>query len=301
MKNNKLYIIAALLGVALVGCEKEELYSPNDNPEARTWKLVVQATKDVDSKALTVSENNLDAYWELEETVNVFYNGDVIGDLAVTAVSREGNVDVATLSGRISIPDGLSEGSKLYLLFPGRDDEEWNYLNQDGLTSTIASQFDYASAELTVASLDSVNEVVEIQTGRASFTNEQSVYRLKFKVNNAAIHVESIVLTSAEDKLVSERTCSEGTWTSSYGALYMDPVSAPADDYYYMAIRNENDGPTNNYTFSAVGTSDNAYYEGTKSISKALENGKFYNANINIGIKDFSAVSGSVSAEGGVL
>lgn len=300
MKNNKLYIIAALLGVALGGCEKEELYSPNDNPEARTWKLVVQATKDVDSKALAVSGNNLDAYWELEETVNVFYNGDVIGDLAVTAVSQEGNVDVATLSGRISIPDGLSEGSKLYLLFPGRDDEEWNYLNQDGLTSTIASQFDYASAELTVASLDSVNEVVEIQTGRASFTNEQSVYRLAFKIGDDATAVESIMLTANENKLVRNRTFDEGAWQSNYGALHMDPTTAPAGNLYFMSIRNENTSDSNNYIFTAVDRNNDVLYEGIKVINRNLINGKFYNATVNIDKKDLVS-SGTISNASEVL
>lgn len=299
MKNNKLYIIAALLGVALVGCEKEELYSPNDTPEPQTWKLVVQATKSLESKALELSGTSLNACWELEEAVDVFFEGTRIGTLNVTSVDTDG--DVATLSGKVNIPEGLTAGDKLTLLFPGREDHKWDYRGQDGSIGTIANQFDYAFAELTVSGLNSSTNEVLIETGRADFENEQSVYRLTFKVNNAAIPVESIVLTSAEDKLVSERTCSEGTWTSSYGALYMDPASAPADDYYYMAIRNENDGSTNNYTFSAVGTSDNAYYEGTKTISKALANGKFYNANINIGIKDFSTVSGSVSAEGGVL
>ena len=303
MKNNKLYIIAALLGVALAGCQKEELYVNDENPDGKTWKLTVLATKDVDFKALDIVEGSggkpqLNASWNIGEKVNVFLAGDVIGTLTVISVDGED----AVLSGKVDVDD-LQENDQLLLLFPGRDDEEWNYLDQDGTIGTIAGQYDYATAELTVSSLDSENQVVQTTMSTTIFTNQQSVYRLGFKVGSSAVDVESIVLTSAQNKLVRDRTFSGGSWTSSYGAISMDPdpESAPDDHIYFMSIRNDNEGTTNDYTFSAVRTSDNAYYEGTKVINKTLVNGKFYNASVNMNKKSFATASGSISTAEGVL
>ncbi len=292
MKNNKLFLIAALLGTVLVGCQKEDIDKQDEQPVNETWILTVQATKDVDTKALAQSGNTLTPSWALGEKVDVYFNGAVIGTLEVTVAS-----DPATLSGEVNV-DGLKAGDNLFLLFPGRTDQKWDYLEQDGTVATIANKFDFASAALEVSSLEN-GEV--ITTGSTVFTPEQSVYRFAFKDGGSTIAVESVVLTSSENKLVRERTYNGSGWESQYGSLSLNPTTTPSDNLYFMAIRNENTGSTNNYSFTAVGSDDNAFYEGTKDINVQLVNAKFYNANVNVSKKSFATSSGSVSTQGGVI
>ena len=294
MKNNKLFLIAALLGTVLVGCQKEDIDKQDEQPVNDTWILTVQATKDVDTKALTQSGNDWAASWELGEKVDVYFAGTVIGTLEVTVAS-----DPATISGEVNV-DGLHVGDELFLLFTGkRTDHKWDYLEQDGTIATIADKFDFASATLEVSSLE--NGVVSTTTSSTVFTNEQSIYRFAFKENSSAISVESVVLTSSENKLVSERTFNGSEWESDHGSLSLNPTSTPSDNLYFMAIRNENTTSTNHYSFTAIGGDDNAFYEGTKVINKALTNAQFYTANVDVSKKDFAASSGSVTSQGGVL
>lgn len=293
MKNNKLFLIAALLGTVLVGCQKEDIDKQDEQPVNETWILTVQATKDVDTKALAQSGNTLTASWELGEKVDVYFAGTVIGTLEVTDAS-----DPATISGEVNV-DGLHVGDELFLLFTGkRTDHKWDYLEQDGTIATIADKFDFASATLEVSSLE--NGVVSTTTSSTVFTNEQSIYRFAFKESGSAIAVESVVLTSSEDKLVRERTYGS-EWESQFGSLSLNPTSAPSDNLYFMAIRNDNATSTNHYSFTAIGSDDNAFYEGTKDINVQLVNAKFYNANVSVSKKSFATSSGSVSTQGGVI
>lgn len=287
MKTNKLFLIVALLGTVLAGCQKveKEIDTPVEQPATgNVWKLVVQATKDADTKALDYdgTNNTLDAYWKKGETVDVYLvGGDKVGTLYVTS---EDKVDPATLEGDIET-DGLSVGSNLWLLFPSSTDKSWSYLDQNGSAPDAA--FDYATASVKVETLDNTNKTITTSTENATFANQQSVYRFGFKVSGSAIAVKSFTLFSAENKIVRTRSYNGSDWTSVFGSITATPTSAPAGNLYFMSVRNENTGSTNNYSFSVIG-SNNALYEGEKAINKQLQNGKLYNASVNIAQKTFT-------------
>lgn len=279
MKTNRFYLIAALLGVVFTACTKEQAFDrPEDAPEAATWKLKVEMSKDIATKAMNIDgEGKLKTSLAEGEKVNVFLGGTCLGTLTGTD-----NGSKIILSGDITKDQNLQAGSTLTLLFPGRNDHSWTYMGQDGsapdATGTMATQFDYAKATLNVTSLDEVNQ--EISTVAVDqFATQQSVYRLGFKVGGegSAIAVKSFSVASNRNKLVRTREYSGSDWVSAYGSITVEPKADPAGNLYHMALRNENTTVADTYSFMVVGKADDALYEGTKTISNTsyLGNGKF--------------------------
>ena len=102
MKTNKLFLIAALLGTALAGCQKvSEVENPEDKPEnMQAWTLKVLATKSVDTRALDNTGNTMRPYWRNGEQVDVYLGGEKLGTLTVT--SADGRCLDLSWSGRHS-------------------------------------------------------------------------------------------------------------------------------------------------------------------------------------------------------
>ena len=304
MKINKIYMIAALLGVALTGCQKvQEENSPAAQPgDGNTWKLTVVASKDVNTKALSLDGNTLNATWSVGEKVNVFFQGTHIGTLEVQDTSTPG--DKATLSGNVTKVNGLAAESYLSLLFPGRDDHLWTYEGQDGSAPSagvLGANFDYAVSTLTVNSIDEDADPKSITaTGTATFTNQQSIYRFGFKVGGEveAIAVKSFMVSASQNLLRRSFSYSGSGWNPTSGPIAVETnSSAPADHLYYVALCNENTSADETYTFTVVG-SDNALYEGTKDVlAEKLGHGKFFNGNISISQKSFAPASGEVDGD----
>ena len=295
MKTNKLFLIAALLGTALAGCQKvSEVENPEDKPEnMQAWTLKVLATKSVDTRALDNTGNTMRPYWRNGEQVDVYLGGDKLGTLTVTSAD---DVDPATLEGTVSA-ENLAAGDDLMLLFPGREDGAWTYLGQDG---TLPEAFDYATATLEVESLDADGHTITVTTDAVTFENEQSIYRFSFKVGGAddAISVKSFIVASDGQQLVRSRGYENGGWSPVVGNLFVNNVMDAAAPYL-TAIRNENTG-ADRFTFSVVGNG-NELYLGEKNLSKGVVNGKFYNATVSVSQKAFTPGTGSISDEDEVL
>ena len=299
MKTNKLFLIAALLGTVLAGCQKvSEIQNPEEKPENnQTWTLKVLATKDVDTRALNYDGNTtMKPYWQNDEKVSVLFDGEKIGTLTVTSVSQ--TTATATLEGTVTA-DGLSEGAELTLLFPGRPDDAWTYLGQTGV---LPEPYDYATAALQVASLDAATQTINVSSESVRFANQQSIYRFTFKVGGAGdgIPVKSFIVASEAGKLVRSRAYENSAWTSTVGNLFVNTTLATAP--YLMSIRNENTA-ADKYTFSVVGNvvgNNDALYIGEKSL-KGVVNGKFYNATVSVTQKTFTPGEGSIESAEDVL
>lgn len=303
MKTNKIFLIVALLGTVLAGCQKAELVNNNQEPTGdQIWKISVKSVKNVgNTRALELSGSSLEGYWKNGEKVAVYFGGTKLGTLQVTSAD---NADPATIEGYISKPDGLDVSSSLMLLFPGRDDDKWTYEGQDGsepsASGTLSTMFDYLTASFTVTSIDLGNHTI-VATGDAGFTSQQSMYRFGFLKGGSGdpIAVKSFVLSSNRNKLVRSRNFSAGNWVSEYGSLTMTSTSAPTGNLYYMSIRNENTTEDDTYSFSLIGT-DDALYEGTQIVPQAkLGNGSFIGAkSITINQKVISqSASDKISTE----
>ena len=307
MKKYKVYMLAALLGTVLAGCQKEkELVRPYDQPttDKTTVTLTVQVSKETDAtRALNLDGKKLKATWEENEKVDVYLGETCIGTLEVIATTDAGAT--ATLSGTVTKTDDLKKDCTLTLLFPGRDDHAWSYIGQDGsfLSGSLAESYDYTLATLNVDEDVTGDDVVTSVSG--AFSTQQSVYRFGFKVDGTGdpVAVKSFTVSSNQNKLVRTRTNNGGTWASNYGPLLVITGTAPEGNLYCVSIRNDNTTVNDTYTFDVVGTND-ALYEGTLTIgSTNLGNGKFLGAKgISITQKAFAPEqSGSISSVNAVL
>lgn len=306
MKINKLYIIAALLGIVLAGCQKAEEFVPSDEQgqefaDSELWTLTI---KTVATRAMELDGSTLNEYWKNGEKAAVYFGGTKIGTLEVSGAVKDG---AATLSGSVTKPVGLAVSSSLTVLFPGRDDDKWSYEGQDGSapseSGTMATLFDYSAATLTVSEINDGTHTITVSISSA-FAQQQSIYRFGFIVGGAGdpIEVKSFTLSSDQNKLVRERTYGASDWESDYGSLTVTSVAAPAGNLYYASVRNENTTNEDTYSFSVIGSND-ALYTGTKVIPAGkLGNGKFLGPAVTINQKVMApAVSGVISSELQVL
>lgn len=294
------FLALFLLPVALLAsCRQEEPEVPVDIPEEiaapadSVWTITIQATKeDTQTKALDLVNDGarLNAYWRSTERVKVYKDGALIGTLDVMPGSGEKPVS-ATLSGTITTA-GLSAGNELTLRIPN---EYWDYTAQLGTLADIESNYDYATATVTIDSVDELNYTVTT-TDVATFVNEQSVYRFGFKVSEVYIDPKSFTISASNGLLVTERTLSGSAWASAFGAIGVTPASAPGDHFYYVALRNESTAE-DTYSFIITG-SDDALYMATKVIPASVlaVPGKFISAKSVSAVQpDFSPVEGSTN------
>lgn len=287
MKSYKTLVFVALLGVMAAGCQKPEELKPTDKPQDISYTLSVTAVKNVETKALSLVNNpeqgskGINFYWVVGETVSVFNGGTVIGTLEVTEVTSP---TTATLSGTIDNVEGISEEKSspttLMLLFPGRnEDGKWTYTGQDGSEpsedGSLATMYDYASASIEIW----LNgETIEKETNAVSFTNEQSIFRFGF----GSTAINSFNLSSAEGQIITARNFVDNNWVSTSGALSVNAEGNTTPEYFYVAVRNENESTADTFFFNAYGN-DNALYLGEKSIpAKGLGYGKYLTATVKL-------------------
>ena len=284
------HIIIPVILFFLAACEPVEVDNTTlQNPvegnktDETAYTLTVQAYKNVDTKALQLSGNTLNAYWADGEKVGIYVNGVRRGSLTA-ATPNAALSSTATLSGTISNPGDLSPNDVIWLLFPDRTDGKWDYTGQNGASPALAdaelgTRYDYATASLTVTNVDSDNHTVTT-SGPATFTNEQSMYRFGFKENGTGdpIAVKEFMISSNKGQLVRSREWSTSTknWTSNTGSITVKSSSAPAGNLYYMALRNENITQDDTYSFQVIVGDNDALYLGSKVVAKEhLGNGHF--------------------------
>ena len=290
-------ILSALAGALLwTGCQPVEDIIPEVIPEEKVTPdgkltLTLQASKSTDTKALSLDGSTLNAYWKDGEQVAVYLNGTYL--VMLTADANDSDRTKATLSGTLNSAPAVTTGATFTLLFPRKD---WDYTGQDGSTpsgtGTLATQYDYATATVTV---QSVSGTTITTTGPAAFTNEQSIYRFGFKVGGTTpLNVQEFTLSSNRNKLVTARNYSNG-WTSTFGNLTVKPTSATSG-LLYLALRNENTTVDDTFSFYVIG-SDNALYVGNKVVGKTnLGNGKFISAqNVSVAKSNLAQASGTVT------
>ncbi|MBR4379838.1 MAG: hypothetical protein IKP48_01090 [Bacteroidaceae bacterium] len=185
----KLYIAAAVLIVLVVAlglltaCTSESLVAyeaPAVGTAPSSYTLTVHASKgEAVTRALLLNNENtpqesLDAVWMTTETIDVYKGETKVGELT----PQEDNVSHTLLKGEVS---NVAVNDVLTLKFLSPD-----YATQDGTLDYIAANCDYATASVTVLSIDGT----DVTTTGADFENQQSIvkFTLQDKGNsNAAI------------------------------------------------------------------------------------------------------------------
>lgn len=303
MKNNRIYLIAALLGTVLAGCQviENEVVDSEDNvqPEVASFTMTLEATKGIDTKALSLDGSTMNAYWQSSERVKVYKDGTCIGTLDVSPGSGE-KPTTATLSGTIDNMAGLAKDVDLLLLIPR---ETWNYSGQKGTIADIASNFDYAVATVTITAVD--GGASTISATDATFVNQQSIYRFSFQVSTTPLDVKGFTVSSAN--LVQTHTWNGSAWIDTPGPVAVSINGGGSSSTVYAALRNTLAGSSTSdtYSFSVVGD-DDVLYEGTKVIPEAvIENygiGKYVSTTVTLAAKVLAPkLSGTIDTISEVL
>ncbi len=260
--DKKQFIVAALLlaGAALTACSNDDIAAEQPvNPARQKYTMSVEAAKGssaASTRALTLSDGGaLNATWETSDKVYVQKGSD----WATGFLQPQANGKSATLKGSLSDVT-FAAGDALTLQTPESGDV--SYSGQKGTLFDIALNFDYAKADVTVASVTDGN----INTsGTATFTSQQAIikFTLTDKSASAAINPSMLTITDGTSTVKLTDIPDETYETNGAGVLY---VAFPAT------------GSTATITLTAtVGTDTYSY---TKS-GVAFENGKYY----TIGVK----------------
>ena len=211
MTDIKTLAILLITGAAFTACSSSDddiINQPQNPTESKVYTLVVKATKDNaansrTTRALSLDDKTLNAYWSGEETIEVGQNGVKIGT-ATAAPSANGETTItATLTSAPNPKDDLT-----FYLGGGN----FNYTGQVGLltgTNSISEKYDYAwgllySGNFTVSGNNVIpggaNPTIDFQKENVG----QAVvkFTLLDKATNAAINVTSLTIHDSENSLL---------------------------------------------------------------------------------------------------
>lgn len=282
MKKSILLIVALLGTMVWTGCQKaEEEALPEKAAEVEpgngTYTLTVRAERNdgVRTKGLEIGDGGeaattqLKSVWKAGEEVKVFLGNTCIGTLTATPDGE--NAHLATLSGTVTTAGITPNSTTLTLLTPR---ESWDYTGQVGTllesAGSIEKKYHYTmAADVRVTGVNGSN----ITADPATFTNQQSIYRLSFRysVGPTPITAKSVTISSANGHLVQSKVVGGAT---TEGPISVTLGTATADPFF-VALRNGDETNDELLTFTVV---DNTgiTYRGTKAIPAAYKpNGTF--------------------------
>lgn len=284
MKKN-IFVLTALVGaMAWTGCMKENLapVTPEEEVAAAVdsvWTVSLQAVKsDVpETKGLAIEGEEaattvLKSIWKAGEEVKVYLGTTYIGTLTATPDGEDAHN--ATLSGTVTTT-GLEEGTTTLTLLTPR--ESWDYTGQVGTlletANSIEKMYHYTAATgVLVKTVDTENNA--ITTEKATFVNQQSIYRLSFRYQTGdtktGIVAKNVTITTERNKLVQSQSIDGGTVTK--GAISVT-LGTPSSDPFFVALRN-GDATDEAITFTVIDT-ENATYKGSKVVPAAYKAGGF--------------------------
>ena len=287
MKKNILLIAALLGAMAWTGCVKENLVPDEPREQQKVaadsvWTITIHAvksdapqTKGLDIEGDVANTTVLKSIWKDNEPVKVYLGTECIGTLTATPDGDDSHK--ATLSGEV-VTSGLEAGvSTLTLLTPRA---EWDYTGQTGILldadNSIEKMYHYTAATgILVTEVD--DEHGTFTTDGATFTNQQSIYRMNFRYLNPGstklpITAKSVKITSAGSHLVQSQAV-DGT-SLVEGAISVMLGTASADPFF-VALRNGNETDAEALTFTVI-DAEGATYKGSKTIPAEYKpNGTF--------------------------
>lgn len=278
MKKITMIMAALLAAMAWTGCQNT---LEMDDPSAREEKpvtardsvtLTLEAGKGLNTKALELVNEGatLNAYWRSGEEVKVFAPGSTEAIGTLTATPNSTNNTLATLSGSINAA-GLQNGNVLTLLFPR---ETWSYEGQIGTLASIASNYDFAKAEVTITEIDLLSENNKhiTTTKSTTFENQQSIYRFRFKYGTnggSILNTKTVQLTSSHGLLVKNVNMATRDKTNFSSTEPMLIELDQANPFVYIALLLNGDKNQDDTFSFEIYDNDGATYYGSKVIPAA--------------------------------
>ena len=188
MKKNILSMAALLMASAAVftACSSDDNISSEQpaNPTGK-YTMTVQASKDGDAatRALTLSGSTLNATWATTENVYVKKGSD----WATGSLKPQADGATATLKGSLSGIE-INATDALTLQFPKSGTPV--YTGQVGTLADIAANYDYATASVTVTSVDGSGNITVNEP--ATFTNQQSIVKFTLKNGETLLNAGTV-------------------------------------------------------------------------------------------------------------
>lgn len=302
MKNNiKTLMIALLCATVFTGCQKEQL-SDNKLEERETaskdsvWTLTVQAVKTdgAQTKGLAIGNGDTEAttetlksIWKAGEEVKVYLDATCIGTL--TATPDGSDAHLATLSGSVNTTS-IEEGVTTLMFLTPRETIDYTgqvgkLLISDDATNSIEAKYHYTIAsDVLVTGVSGSN----ITTNKATFINQQSIYRLSFRFQKVkdgpktSIKTKSVTISGAAGHIVQRREI--GSVEATEGNISVT-LSEATTEPFFVAISNDYaNGNEEVFSFTVI-DDDGATYRGNKTILEDYNyNGSFVsikNATLN--------------------
>ena len=267
IKNMKNFSLVAIIMASIIfaACSGDENII-SEPPAAKTYTLIVNASKGDVTRALSLDGTTLKATWTMGDAVTV-YNVTRSTDLGGKLIAQSDGQSTI-LSG--SLTGTIATGDKLKLKFLSP-----TYSSQDGTLAGIATTCDYAEATVTVSDASSY----PITTSNATFNNQQAIvkFTLKDKSTDAAINATKLVVNA--------------------GATTINVTPASATNVLYVAIPSIS---SQTVYLSAKAGSTNYIYE--KS-DVTLDNGKYYGyiVSMNVDIPAYSTPLTFEAKEAGAI
>ena len=292
MKTSKLIFAAVFAGAMLASCapkELEENVIPAPEVVAQPGFVSISATKGLDSKALSMDGTKLVATWESGETVAVYKGSNKQVKLGTLSPITFGTKDTK-LEGNIDI-SGLSKDDELFLVYP---DRPWSYDGQDGTLATVSSNYDFATATVSVTAVDAGH----LSASSAAFQNQQAIvkFNLKDKATGNALAVPDFVIVSANQKLVRSHNLLLEPEPGDNLPIKL-PLEEPLSELT-LAVATEA-GEADDYAFigTTFSSSGDTYYEVFKS-GATFEKGKYYAGNLNMNQVTYTVAGSPASVFG---
>lgn len=184
-----------LAAAAMTACSNYDFIDDEPTPVTtetpRAYTITVNATKSAETRALTLNGNTLNATWAVGEEVMV-YGVSEEGSIEMESIAPIGtltaqsNGAAATLKGEFDSIYTPTVGAKLRLRFLSD-----TYTGQKGTLEYIASNCDYATADVTITDVTDGN----VTTTAASFENQQAIVKFTLKKQDGTTHVSATSLT----------------------------------------------------------------------------------------------------------
>ena len=243
--------LAALLiaSATFVACSSDDnIANENQQPANPTGKytMTVNASKGMDTRALTLDGTTLNATWTDNDQVTVYEGDTYLGTLRAT----NSNGATCKLIGELTT---APTGSEVTLKF-----NTPTYTGQDGTLDYIASNCDYATATTTVTVSGNTITGTDVE-----FTNQQAI--VKFTLKDNASTPASL---SAKELVVNDGT-NDYTITpaSATSELY---VAIPGISEQTVTLTATVGGYTYTYVKSGVTFTNGEYYEITVKMTSGI-------------------------------
>ena len=265
MKKNVL-ILSALCFAAMTlifsGCKKET-NDPQEPAKVQTYQMSIQASKGANDnqangprRVLSLEGGTLTATWAKDEAVTV-HNNTRNADLTGTLTAQSAGATVlltGTLTGTIEAGDELL----LKYLSP-------NYADQEGTLGYISANCDYATATVTVAT---VEDGAITANANAVFDNQQAIVKFTLDDGNGnTLSPTELIINNGTADIATLTNIPAATYTTNgAGVLY---VAIPATSVALTLTATAADGTyTKAVTGSNAALSNGAYYQITLSMTK---------------------------------